>query len=100
MTITRDGKTYELTGEELYAAYREMQDTFDRNDICERLEYRAEDDPGLEPQVLKAEADGSLLKECVEKLNDMIYFYDASRDAALERVVEYILDVTAEEVAE
>jgi len=50
--------------------------------------------------VLKAEADESLLKECVEKLNDMIYFYDASRDAALEKVVEYILDVTAEEVAE
>ena len=99
MTITRDGKTYELTNYELYAAYLEQRGRFDVASVCNELEGRL-DEENLAPLVKLALSNPALLQTCAEMARDQLDYYGGSYRSAVENAADYALEIVAEEVAE
>lgn len=84
MTITRDGKTYTLTPDELYNAFVEQRKLFD----IDNVEYEAEDDKYTEAQgdyILKHAKEAAYLLRCNIDKYDMEFEY--AMDAAIKDVL-------------
>ena len=98
MKITREGKTYELTRDELYAAFVEMRDIFDVEEIRNELDNRMNgDDPAEAEAAEKAMANTELLEELAEQLRDYLDYYDVNYRSAVEQAADCAIDRMKEE---
>jgi len=79
MKIVRDGKDYELTSEEVYAAYLEQEHIYDVDDVRSELELIIEDDMDEEAYIeaakriyndpVKLDEVARAKRKCIDKYN-------------------------------
>lgn len=87
MKITRDGKEYELTKEELWQAFCEQQHLNDISDIDLNLDsYLSEDD------VDKVEDNKEFFDEAAYALRSNLDELNMSFDYAISKAIEYAYD--------
>ena len=96
MRIERDGKTYELTQQELYAAYREQKKLFDRADMDNRIDCCFDGEEDLFVNHVREDA------ELLDELCEIYENYDSRRESGDWEydTVHYAMDVLWRNVQE
>ncbi len=88
MKIFRENIEFELSDDELYNAFLEQQNRFDKEDIISSLEYYTNDDYEL---IETLENNKVFIEEAAHELRRIIDKYNVVLEVALDETMRFIL---------